>query len=351
MQAFKVGLFAVVLGTIGAVAILLTPSWFPVQASIQAQRHDEIYQAAMIMASYIFALVVTFLGYSMWKFRAKPGDMSDGEPIHGNTALEIIWTLIPLLLVLGFAVYGAITLSKNENTSNTQLVVNVTGREFEWNFDYPSQKIKDAGILEVPVNQKVVFHVFGVKNDVIHGFYIPAFREGIDAVPGDPTQLVVTPIREGTYAVICNMLCGIGHSQMRTVVNVVSEAKFNLWVKAQLALQNAPAASAGSGSGSGSGGAVDAKSLFSTNCASCHTLSAAGATGSVGPNLDNVASDAAKYGGGQSPEDYVKESIEDPNKVIVSGFQPNLMPGTFGTQLSSADIDALVNFILKGSNG
>ena len=100
----------------------------------------------MIMASYIFAIVVCFLGYSMWKFRAKPGDMSDGEPIHGNTMLEIVWTLIPLVLVLGFAVYGAIVLSKNENTSNTQLVVNATGQEFEWTFDYPAQKVK-SGIL------------------------------------------------------------------------------------------------------------------------------------------------------------------------------------------------------------
>ena len=248
MQAFKVGLFAVVLGTIGAVAILLTPSWFPVQASIQAQRHDEIYQAAMIMASYIFALVVTFLGYSMWKFRAKPGDMSDGEPIHGNTALEIIWTLIPMLLVLGFAVYGAIMLSKNENTSNTQLVVNVTGREFEWNFDYPSQKIKDAGILEVPVNRKVGLPRVRRQERRDPRLLHPGLPRGHRRGARRSHPAGVTPIREGTYAVICNMLCGIGHSQMRTVVNVVSEAKFNLWVKAQLALQNAPAASAGSGS-------------------------------------------------------------------------------------------------------
>ena len=222
MQAFRVGFVAFVLGTIGSIAVVVTPSWFPPAASVQADRHDQIYLALMIMASYIFAIVVCFLGYSMWKFRAKPGDMSDGEPIHGNTMLEIVWTLIPLVLVLGFAVYGAIVLSKNENTSNTQLVVNATGQEFEWTFDYPAQKVK-SGILELPINQKVVFKVHGVKNDVIHGFYIPAFREGIDAVPGEVTTLVATPTRLGTYNIICNMLCGIGHSQMRTVVNVVTQ--------------------------------------------------------------------------------------------------------------------------------
>ena len=141
MQAFRVGFVAFVLGTIGSIAVVVTPSWFPPAASVQADRHDQIYLALMIMSSYIFAIVVCFLGYSMWKFRAKPGDMSDGEPIHGNTMLEIVWTLIPLVLVLGFAVYGAVVLSKNENTSNTQLVVNATGQEFEWTFDYPTQKV------------------------------------------------------------------------------------------------------------------------------------------------------------------------------------------------------------------
>ena len=224
----------------------------------------------------------------MWKFRAKPGDMSDGEPIHGNTMLEIVWTVIPLVLVLGFAVYGAVVLSKNENTSNTQLLVNVTGEEFEWTFDYPTQKVH-SGILELPVNQKVVFKVHGLPKDVIHGFYIPAFREGIDAVPGEVTTLVATPTRLGTYNVICNMLCGIGHSQMRTVVNVGHPGRSSTPGSTQQLHPPKPPPSSGP---------VDAKALFTTNCASCHTLSAAGSTGTIGPDLDNVAADATKHGNG-----------------------------------------------------
>ncbi len=224
MQAFKVGLVAVILGAIGAVLVVITPSWFPVAASVQAGRVDDIYMALMIMSSFIFMLVVTFLGYSMWKFRAKPGDMSDGPPIEGNTSLEIVWTIIPLILVLGFATWGAIAVSKNEQTSNDMLVVNVTGREFIWDFAYPAQRIQPA-IPEVPVGQKVLFKINGVRNDVIHEFYIPAFRLGIDAVPGTPTSLIVDPDRIGQYNIICNMLCGIGHSQMRTVINVVSQGR------------------------------------------------------------------------------------------------------------------------------
>ncbi len=174
---------------------------------------------------------------------------------------------------------------------------------------------------------------------MIHEFYIPAFREGIDAVPGDPTQLVVTPTRLGTYNVICNMLCGIGHSQMRTVVNVVTEDKFNEWVKAELAPPKPPPSS---------GGAVDAKALFATNCASCHTLAAASATGTVGPDLDKITADIPS---GTTPEAYVKQSIEAPNKVIAKGFQAGVMPETFGQSLSAEQIDALVDLIVKGSNG
>jgi cytochrome c oxidase subunit II len=340
VQAFKVGVVAFVLGAIGAVAVYLSPSWFPVAASEQAVRQDDIYMALMIMSSFIFSIVVCFLGYSMWKFRAKPGDMSDGEPIHGNTLLEIVWTIIPLVLVLGFATYGAFALSKNENTSDTKLVVNVTGSEFVWSFYYPATKVH-SGILELPVNQKVLFKVNGVKTDVIHEFYIPAFREGIDAVPGVPTSLVATPTRLGTYAVICNMLCGIGHSQMRTVANVVTPDKFAAWIKLQQQPPKPPPSS----------GPVDAKALFSTNCASCHTLDAADAHGTIGPDLDHITADAAKYGGGASPEDYVHESIVDPDKVIVTGFHPNIMPATFSTSLSADQIDALVDLIVKGNGG
>ena len=320
MQAFRVGFVAFVLGTIGSIAVVVTPSWFPPAASVQADRHDQIYLALMIMASYIFAIVVCFLGYSMWKFRAKPGDMSDGEPIHGNTMLEIVWTLIPLVLVLGFAVYGAVVLSKNENTSNTQLVVNATGQEFEWTFDYPSQKVK-SGILELPVNQKVVFKVHGVKNDVIHGFYIPAFREGIDAVPGEVTTLVATPTRLGTYNIICNMLCGIGHSQMRTVVNVVTQDEFDAWI--HRAAEPAQAA-AQLRAGGRQGPVHDQLRVVSHACGRWSRPGRSGPTSTMSPATP------PRTATGHRAEDYVKESIVDPDKVIVAGFQPNVMPATFG---------------------
>jgi cytochrome c oxidase subunit II len=348
VQAFKVGLFAVVLGAIGAVLVVVSPSWFPVAASQQADRVDTIYMALMIMSSFIFAIVVSFLGYSMWKFRAKPGDMSDGPHIEGNTTLEIVWTIIPLVIVLGFAVWGAIAVSKNEQTSNDMLVVHAVGREFAWDFRYPQQQNITPIIPEIPVGQKVEFKIYGVPNDVIHEFYIPAFRVGIDAVPGTPTSIIVDPTKVGVYNIICNMLCGIGHSQMRTVINVVSKQDFDKWVTQQEYLKKHPPKPKAPTS---SNGAVDAKAVFaSAGCAGCHTLAAAGATGKIGPSLDNITADAAKYGKGETPEQYVQESIDDPNKVIVSGFQPGVMPESFAQSLSKAEIDALVKLITNGSS-
>ena len=340
MSAFaRVGFVALVLGALGSVAVWLTPSWFPVQAATQADRQDTLYFSLMVMSSFIFAIVLVFLGYSMWKFRAKPGDESDGDPIHGHTGLEIVWTIVPICLVLGFAVYGSVALDRNEALAKDHMVVDVQGQQFTWTFTYPDYKNLKTGILALPVGRQVQFRISAVAHDVIHSFYIPAFRLKQDAVPGVPTTLVATPDRIGTYMVTCAELCGIGHSQMRTIVKVMSPSDFSAWIADQQKAATQPP----------SGGNADPAATFSANCASCHTFTPAGAKGTVGPDLDNLASDAQKYGGGESAEDYVKESIVDPSKVVVTGYPNGVMPSNFGTALTSSQIDALVKYLLKGS--
>ena len=340
MSAFaRVGFVALVLGALGSVAVWLTPSWFPVQAATQADRQDTLYFSLMVMSSFIFAIVLVFLGYSMWKFRAKPGDESDGDPIHGHTGLEIVWTIVPICLVLGFAVYGSVALDRNEALAKDHMVVDVQGQQFAWTFTYPEYKNLKTGILALPVGRQVQFRISAVAHDVIHSFYIPAFRLKQDAVPGVPTTLVATPDRIGTYMVTCAELCGIGHSQMRTIVKVMSPSDFSAWIADQQKAATQPP----------SGGNADPAATFSANCASCHTFTPAGAKGTVGPDLDNLASDAQKYGGGESAEDYVKESIVDPSKVVVTGYPNGVMPSNFGTALTSSQIDALVKDLLKGS--
>src|SRR6476659_906236 len=116
-----------VLGALGALAVWLLPSWFPVAAAVQADRQDTLYLWLMVMSSFIFAFVLVFLVYMMVKFRAKPGDDSDGPPIHGHTGLEIVWTVIPIVIGLGFGVHGATALGRDEALAGDRLIVDVRG--------------------------------------------------------------------------------------------------------------------------------------------------------------------------------------------------------------------------------
>ena len=230
MSALKVGFVSIVLGTIGSVFCWVTfDDWFPVQASVQAERQDTLYLALLIMSSYIFALVVCFLVYSIWKFRAPPDDWTDGPPIHGHTLLEVVWTLIPLVIVVSFAVYGGWVLVKNEaKPPKGGLQVGVLGQQFAWSFTYPNG-VK-TGILYLPVGQEIQFNITSREDDVIHSFYVPQFRVKADAVPGIMNHTYAHTTRTGTYALICTELCGIGHSQMRAVVRVLPENVFNSWL-------------------------------------------------------------------------------------------------------------------------
>ena len=226
-----------VIGAIGTAAILLTPSWFPVAAATQATRQDDLYLALMIMSAFIMAIVTTFLVYSVWKFRARPGDENrDGPPIHGNTTLEIIWTVIPTILVIAFAIAGGIVLVNNEKTYKNELNVHVIGQQFAWTFQYPNGVTSTTLVLKEGTPTQ--FDIYSRLHDVIHSFYVPQFRVKADAVPGQVNHTYATPNRAGTYALICTELCGPGHSLMRAVVRVLPPAKFDAWLAAQKQAQS-----------------------------------------------------------------------------------------------------------------
>ena len=232
MSAIKVGVISVIIGAIGVVAILVTPTWFPEDAAVQAGRQDDLYLALMIMSSFIMAVVCTFLVYSIWKWRARPGDDDrDGPPIHGNTTLEIVWTVIPTLIVVGFAIAAGVVLIKNEATYKNELVVKVTGQQFAWSFQYPNG-VKST-VLMLKQDQPTQFDVTSLEHDVIHSFYVPQFRVKADAVPGLMNHTYATPTKTGTFTLICTELCGAGHSLMRAVVRVMSPDDFDQWLSQQ----------------------------------------------------------------------------------------------------------------------
>src|SRR5271154_1622851 len=249
-------LLAVVLALIAiAIGIWLsyTIHWFPPEASVQAHNTDRLYHVLVIATIPIFVLVVTVILYSVWQFRMKPGEeLKDGPPIHGNTRLEVIWTALPAILLLGMVGYSFVVLYENEKRPAREIDIGVTGQQFVWTYQYPPSVTGGAPInsykLYLPEGESVEFNMR--SKDVIHAFWIPAFRLQEDVVPGITTHYRATPDRLGSYPVVCNLLCGVGHSVMRSTVHVVPPAQFRAWIKSQ-----ETTASTGAVGGNASGGA------------------------------------------------------------------------------------------------
>jgi cytochrome c oxidase subunit II len=215
--------------------IMLIPDWNGEQASTAADDVDTLLDVGIVLSSFVFSIVMVMMGYSLWRWRAKPGDESDGEPIHGNTRLEIAWTVIPTVIVTFLAIYSWIVLDDIEAKDSDGMKLEVVAQQFEWDFNYP-----DAGVtskeLHVPVDRQLDIQLRAL--DVLHSFWVPEWRIKRDLVPGAPgsgidDNVVVTPDREGTYSVICTELCGIGHATMRANVVVESEADFQRWLSQQ----------------------------------------------------------------------------------------------------------------------
>jgi cytochrome c oxidase subunit 2 len=221
------------------VAVCLLIDWFPVNAAGDAAQIDTIYDVLLICSVPIFVLVMTIVIYSVMRFRARPGDMRDGPPIHGNTRLEVIWVTIPFLMVTALAIYGWVVLDDIEAKQPDALTVNVTAQQFTWSFEYPQEKVSSTTLV-LPDERPVEFRI--KTNDVIHSFWVPEFRLKSDAVPGLTTKIRLTPDRVGRYQVVCAELCGLGHAAMRQNVRVVAPGGFDAWLAEQRqASQEAPA--------------------------------------------------------------------------------------------------------------
>jgi cytochrome c oxidase subunit II len=246
--AIVAALIAVALGILLSFEI----HWFPVQASAQAHRTDRLYHVLVIATIPIFVLVVTVILYCAWQFHMKPGEeLKDGPPIHGNTRLEVFWTALPTVLLLGMVGYSFVVLHENEKKPAHEIQIGVTGQQFFWSFQYPPSVTGGAPInsyqLYLPVNESVYFNMR--SKDVIHAFYIPAFRLQEDVVPGITTHYLATPDRLGNYPAVCNLLCGVGHSLMRTTVHVVTPTQFRAWIKSQLGASSSSASATSTSAG------------------------------------------------------------------------------------------------------
>ncbi|MGA9532835.1 MAG: cytochrome c oxidase subunit II [Anaerolineales bacterium] len=324
--------------TIAALALLVVGvaaafglDLMPTQAAVRSVMVDQLFRVMLGIATVIFLLVEGALLYAVLRFRAKEGDDSEGPPIHGNTSLEVVWTLIPAIIVVVIGVYSFRVLTAIEAPSAQEMVVEVIGQQFSWTFRYPEQDNLSSNELHLVVDKPVRFEIS--SEDVIHSFYIPAFRAKRDATPGQISELVITPNKIGRYPVRCAELCGAGHANMISEAVVESDADFQAWIEQQTSLPSDP---------------VEAGRLIFNRygCVACHTLDDAGATGTVGPELNGIGERAASRVDGMDAQEYLRQSIVEPGAYVVEGFDDGLMPRDFGERMTDAELNAIVNYLL-----
>jgi cytochrome c oxidase subunit 2 len=319
-------IFAALVLTVAGYLAATQVHLMPAQASTRAVEVDRLFQLLLGISAFIFLLVEGALLYAALRFRRRAGDDSDGAPIHGNNALEILWTILPAAVVVGIGVYSVQVLQDIERPQNNTMVVEVIGRQFSWAFRYPDADVSSSE-LHLPVGQPVLFQIS--SEDVIHSFWVPAFRAKRDATPGQVSELRITPNEVGRFPIRCAELCGPGHAGMIGEVVVEEAATFAAWLEDKKTAPTEPV------------------EIFTEyGCNACHTLAAANATGQVGPALDGIGARAATRVAGMSAEDYVLQSITDPGAYVVQGFADGLMPRDFSSRLSTDQLRTLVEFLL-----
>jgi cytochrome c oxidase subunit 2 len=327
-----VGILVIVLSVLIYIG-LDTAGLMPAEASTQAKDIDWMWNLTVVAMSFLFALIVVPLVYSLIVFRRRKGDTTDAEHMEGNTALEIGWTIVPLFIVLAYAYVAAVNLAATQRVDPDAMVVKVTGLQWSWTFEYPPVNglsvVSDE--LHVPVGKQVLLRM--TSNDVIHSFWVPEFRVKQDLVPGRITQLRITPTLEGNYKVRCAELCGTSHAYMEKPVVVSSQENFEAWMTEQLAL-----AEEASQTPEGRGQAL----VAANGCAACHSIN--GSPG-IGPTWFGLLDRTEELTDGSTvvaDEAYIHESIKAPQAKIVAGFENQLMP-TYG--FTDEQIDDIVAYI------
>ncbi|MBI2858497.1 MAG: cytochrome c oxidase subunit II [Chloroflexi bacterium] len=209
-------------------SFLVTP------ASVEMRDIDRLLRLMMGIAAVIFTLIVSLLVFILLRSRRSRTAGPEGRPSSGNLPLELVWTLIPLAIVMGIAGYGGVVLDRMTHAGPHQpeLEVHVVGARFSFAFRYPAGGMESTELV-LPADRTVLLRMTSL--DVVHSFWVPELGPKQDIVPGITTELRLTPDRPGTYKALCAEQCGLGHSFMSATVRVVSAGDFASWVETQKA--------------------------------------------------------------------------------------------------------------------
>ena len=287
---------------------------------------DNVFLYILLICVFLLGLITFLMIYFVIHYRRKkhpqPAD------IEGSTWLEVTWTVIPTLIVLTMFYYGLTGFEFLKKVPEGAMVVKVISRQWSWLFEYENG-IKNTQ-LRVPVGKPVKLLL--ISQDVIHGFYIPAFRIKQDAVPGMTNYLWFQPTQAGTFDVMCSQYCGLEHAHMLTKILVLPEEDFTKWYQ-------------GKKEGVVAKGPPPGEQLYLTKgCAACHSIDG---TPRVGPTWKGLYRKQVKVitAGKErtviADEAYLRKSIEDPNADISVGYPP-IMPKQ---ELTEEEMKGLLNYI------
>ncbi len=300
--------------------------WLPKQSSTVAPQVDQAWNAVYWVAVFFFVLVVTGMVVFSWRYRRKKEGEVTSDVDH-NTALEVIWTLIPLGITMGLFTLGLRGFINASVAPADAIEIHVTAQKWSWSFTYPNGTT--TAELGVPKDKPVKLVMS--STDVLHSLYVPEFRIKQDVIPGTYTTLWFQATEAKEVALLCTEYCGTGHSDMAAKITVMEGPKYLEWLDAN-------------GDGADKPPAERGKSLFTTkSCAGCHSVDG---TRVVGPSMKGVFGKMEDLADGTQvkvDENYLRESLLNPNGKVVKGYQP-LMP-SFQGQLKDKDIDAIIAYL------
>jgi cytochrome c oxidase subunit II len=289
---------------------------------------DGLFLFITLTGLVFFLITQGFLIYFAWRYRRSRQLGIDTPAITGNHLLEAVWIVIPSLVVLAIFIYGYLVYKNIRTPPPGAMEIQVTARQWLYRFTYPDGR-KTLNEVRVEVGKPVKFLM--KSDDVIHGFYLPAFRVKQDILPGSYTYLWVKPEKTGRYEIFCTQFCGTGHSTMRAVLLVVSHEDFKHWHDQEEKPETLSPVKHGE------------ELVEHSGCLGCHSLDG---TVKVGPTLKGLSGRTVTLTDGKtvsSDENYLRESLIDPNAKVVKGYPP-IMP-TFKGVLKDEEISAVIAYI------
>ncbi len=309
---------------------------------------NSLYLLTTIIVSFIFVAVAVPFCYAIWRFRERPGDDHIPRQIHGNHKLEILWTTIPIvLLIFIFLPSLELILSRAKEPPEDALRIKAIAHQWWWEFQYPDYNITTANEMFVPENRPVVIEL--TSADVIHSFWIPRWGGKVDNIPGETNMIHYTtpPVENAElgdyYWGHCAELCGLSHARMRFQAVVLTEERFTAWTQ----VHNEPPLVASELEKRG-------QELFmEKTCFTCHAIEGTMAKGLIGPNLSNFGN-RRLLAAGTLPNDreglhaWIRDSVD--SEPDMQSIKPgSLMVFGEGYEISEEEIRALSAYLLRST--